>query len=318
MEFVFVCAAEGCANRKTPTGHPLRHCKQCASVMYCGKECQRAHWKAHKMRCQGGLLGPRGNQPRQALSLALMLGPADVPADVPDRAQWAMARLLLCDGMRYLVDCLHAAAQERVPSSSVACGRVIVISLAEPQAVTAPDITAFGDSMGACELLAACGQTSDLFGPGTTRFPTVCGVGALSCTFLPRGIATPPPLTADKLAGAQYGRLSPDAITSLMGNVVAFSYKDGRACLRESPFDRNPFVLAHVLRELPVGYEHQHAQAVARVPDAMYAPGTRDAPLGEEITLLLLYTSAPDAAGDSMCAVGSKILRVRKIGEGYL
>ncbi len=29
-----------------------RKCSQCSAVRYCGTECQKAHWKAHKKACR--------------------------------------------------------------------------------------------------------------------------------------------------------------------------------------------------------------------------------------------------------------------------
>uniref|UniRef100_A0A383V1W6 MYND-type domain-containing protein n=1 Tax=Tetradesmus obliquus TaxID=3088 RepID=A0A383V1W6_TETOB len=32
--------------------HSLLRCKACQSVAYCGRDCQLAHWKAHKQQCK--------------------------------------------------------------------------------------------------------------------------------------------------------------------------------------------------------------------------------------------------------------------------
>ncbi len=43
------CAACGVWDR---TGKSYRRCSRCMGVYYCGKECQTAHWKAHKAECK--------------------------------------------------------------------------------------------------------------------------------------------------------------------------------------------------------------------------------------------------------------------------
>ena len=40
----FLCQTEG-------PSPPLRKCTQCEVAYYCGKECQRGHWKKHKPVC---------------------------------------------------------------------------------------------------------------------------------------------------------------------------------------------------------------------------------------------------------------------------
>lgn len=41
------CAAEGCSNTQG-----LRRCSGCGTVRYCCRECQTAHWRAHKPECR--------------------------------------------------------------------------------------------------------------------------------------------------------------------------------------------------------------------------------------------------------------------------
>ena len=41
------CAACGLVD----SGDNMRRCSQCKSVSYCGKECQRQHWRKHKPFC---------------------------------------------------------------------------------------------------------------------------------------------------------------------------------------------------------------------------------------------------------------------------
>jgi len=49
----FECAS--CYRPHDPTEHKLRPCKRCHRVYYCGKECQKEHWKrklnGHKNMC---------------------------------------------------------------------------------------------------------------------------------------------------------------------------------------------------------------------------------------------------------------------------
>ena len=50
----FECAT--CYRPHDPSEHKLRPCKRCHRVYYCGKECQKEHWKAklngHKKNCK--------------------------------------------------------------------------------------------------------------------------------------------------------------------------------------------------------------------------------------------------------------------------
>jgi hypothetical protein len=48
-----VCAACGTNTPQHPAApwKPLMKCGRCHSVQYCGKDCQRADWPAHKASC---------------------------------------------------------------------------------------------------------------------------------------------------------------------------------------------------------------------------------------------------------------------------
>ncbi|MES1911020.1 MAG: hypothetical protein MHM6MM_003522, partial [Cercozoa sp. M6MM] len=34
------------------TDREVHHCKACRRVRYCGKQCQREHWKTHRVSCR--------------------------------------------------------------------------------------------------------------------------------------------------------------------------------------------------------------------------------------------------------------------------
>ena len=48
---------EECANCKKAQPN-LKKCSACGKVQYCGKECQRAHWKEHKPNCKESSIAP--------------------------------------------------------------------------------------------------------------------------------------------------------------------------------------------------------------------------------------------------------------------
>ncbi|KAJ7155153.1 hypothetical protein C8R46DRAFT_437009 [Mycena filopes] len=65
----FTCSRHGCNNSRM-SGADMRLCVQCKGVNYCGRECQRADWGAHKAWCKSqaarmaqeeeeGIAGPR-------------------------------------------------------------------------------------------------------------------------------------------------------------------------------------------------------------------------------------------------------------------
>lgn len=45
-----LCDAEGCSAKEAMRGC-FSLCSKCRSVRYCGRECQKAHWKVHKSNC---------------------------------------------------------------------------------------------------------------------------------------------------------------------------------------------------------------------------------------------------------------------------
>ncbi|KAF2279108.1 uncharacterized protein EI97DRAFT_227681 [Westerdykella ornata] len=46
-----VRACGTCRQHTKPDGSRLSHCKACASVYYCSKDCQRIDWPSHKRQC---------------------------------------------------------------------------------------------------------------------------------------------------------------------------------------------------------------------------------------------------------------------------
>jgi hypothetical protein len=45
-----VTACSGCSS--TNLSHPLKTCSSCGTVAYCGRNCQKSHWKQHKQQCR--------------------------------------------------------------------------------------------------------------------------------------------------------------------------------------------------------------------------------------------------------------------------
>ena len=60
----FNCQTEG----RSP---PLRKCTQCEVAYYCGKDCQRAHWKVHKPACIAAVAAKAQDATRQRLARAV-------------------------------------------------------------------------------------------------------------------------------------------------------------------------------------------------------------------------------------------------------
>jgi class 3 adenylate cyclase len=49
----YTCANPGCNNVES-VDRPFGACARCKKVKYCGVECQKSHWKAHKKKCNKG------------------------------------------------------------------------------------------------------------------------------------------------------------------------------------------------------------------------------------------------------------------------
>ncbi|GAQ93087.1 hypothetical protein KFL_012910010, partial [Klebsormidium nitens] len=47
-----MAAETTCAYCKAVHARSLYKCSRCSSVRYCGRECQKSHWRAHKQDCQ--------------------------------------------------------------------------------------------------------------------------------------------------------------------------------------------------------------------------------------------------------------------------
>lgn len=63
LQFNFDCQCQDCVydcgtcwNGCPPNGKKLRMCQQCGIAWYCSRECQKAHWKEHKLGCQQGAI----------------------------------------------------------------------------------------------------------------------------------------------------------------------------------------------------------------------------------------------------------------------
>ena len=60
----FLCQTEG-------PSPPLRKCTQCEVAYYCGKTCQKGHWKVHKAACIAAVAGKAQDATRQRLARAV-------------------------------------------------------------------------------------------------------------------------------------------------------------------------------------------------------------------------------------------------------
>ena len=60
----FLCQKEG----RSP---PLQKCSQCEVAYYCGKTCQKAHWKKHKPVCIAAVAAKAQDATRQRLARAV-------------------------------------------------------------------------------------------------------------------------------------------------------------------------------------------------------------------------------------------------------
>ncbi|XP_062071068.1 putative protein MSS51 homolog, mitochondrial isoform X3 [Lepus europaeus] len=90
--------------RALPSGLPdtkvLRHCKRCRNVYYCGPECQRSDWPAHRKVCRELHLVAVDRLMEWLLvtgDFVLPSGPWPWPADVQDWDTWFSMRRLQLD-----------------------------------------------------------------------------------------------------------------------------------------------------------------------------------------------------------------------------
>ena len=60
----FLCQTEG-------PSPPLRKCTQCEVAYYCGKTCQKGHWKTHKAACIAAVAAKAQDATRQRLARAV-------------------------------------------------------------------------------------------------------------------------------------------------------------------------------------------------------------------------------------------------------
>lgn len=83
---------------------PLRHCDRCRLVFYCGRACQQAAWRAHRLDCQQRR-GVRGSPLADHMAVA--------PFDAAPSADQTNGRV----GPRYVTELL--AAGSRLADSAV-------------------------------------------------------------------------------------------------------------------------------------------------------------------------------------------------------
>ncbi len=65
-----------CGKAKKPDGSPLLTCSGCGDRLYCGKVCQKKHWKYHKILC---------TYPKDRMESFLDSIPLDFAADIASR-----------------------------------------------------------------------------------------------------------------------------------------------------------------------------------------------------------------------------------------
>ena len=104
------CASGGC--RKAGT----HHCGSCKTTWYCSKTCQKAHWKKHKLTCDG----PAAYPPLRPGVFDFMR----LPREVRDKVSSLFTSFVTTthtNGCRYmqrssLADCLHLDRQSTTSS----------------------------------------------------------------------------------------------------------------------------------------------------------------------------------------------------------
>jgi hypothetical protein len=97
------CRSHPCAHCQKPDA--TKRCTRCGFAHYCSKECQQAHWPAHKALCKAGAAAYLDAIAGQVRKQAALLKRADVAAEVIAEleASLAMARALGdAEGERHL------------------------------------------------------------------------------------------------------------------------------------------------------------------------------------------------------------------------
>ncbi|CAI5957253.1 unnamed protein product [Closterium sp. NIES-64] len=56
-----MCGAVGCGTEEGGDVK-LRSCSGCGKVVYCSRECQKAHWFSHKLTCPGRTSGKKSGK----------------------------------------------------------------------------------------------------------------------------------------------------------------------------------------------------------------------------------------------------------------
>lgn len=115
------CRAHLCAQCQKPNA--TKRCTRCGLAHYCSKECQQAHWGAHKDPCKAGVAAYLDAIADQVRKQAELLRRADVAEEVIAEleASLAMARAIgdaegerhLCSTLAYRFNSLAEAGGER-------------------------------------------------------------------------------------------------------------------------------------------------------------------------------------------------------------
>lgn len=121
------CRAHPCAHCLKPDA--TKRCTRCALAHYCNKECQQAHWAAHKGPCKAGLAAYVDAIAGQVRKQAELLKRANVAEEVIAelKSSLAMARAIgdaegerhLCSSLAYRCSSLAEAGGEGAPGHVV-------------------------------------------------------------------------------------------------------------------------------------------------------------------------------------------------------